>query len=161
MSLRRGGHGNERSLRAAVAQCLGCLGRRYRTLVLALSRTARPLSFHSLSRTRGLSPAPRWCSFALTNSPAFSDEYRRLRREYKGKRVHTCIYTHGHVDHVGGILDFEECATVKVVGHKNVKERFDRYKLTRGYNGHINTKQFNSRAVWPETYRYPDVYYEV
>ena len=86
---------------------------------------------------------------------------RRLRREYKGKRVHTCIYTHGHVDHVGGILDFEECATVKVVGHKNVKERFDRYKLTRGYNGHINTKQFNSRAVWPETYRYPDVYYEV
>ena len=160
MSLRRGGHGNERSLRAAVAQCLGLVSAG--VIARSFSRWLNlPALSYSLSRTRGLSPAPRWCSFALTNSPAFSHEHRRLRREYKGKRVHTCIYTHGHVDHVGGILDFEECATVKVVGHKNVKERFDRYKLTRGYNGHINTKQFNSRAVWPETYRYPDVYYEV
>jgi hypothetical protein len=50
---------------------------------------------------------------------------------------------------------------VRVVGHRNVRARFDRYRLTRGYNTHINTKQFNTRSEWPDQYRYPDLYYEV
>jgi len=84
----------------------------------------------------------------------------KLRRHFPGKQVHTCIYTHGHVDHVLGILKLEECATARVVGHRNVRDRFDRYKLTPGYNAHINGKQFGLTAPWPTTYRYPDVYYE-
>lgn len=75
--------------------------------------------------------------------------------------MHTCVYTHGHVDHVGGLTAFEEHARVRVVGHRNVRARFDRYRLTRGYNTHINTKQFNTRSEWPDQYRYPDLYYEV
>lgn len=83
-------------------------------------------------------------------------------REWRPERVHTAIYTHGHVDHAFGLGPFEEEARergwepIRVVGHHAVNERFERYALTAGYNELINRRQFGT-AMWPKTYRRPDV----
>jgi alkyl sulfatase BDS1-like metallo-beta-lactamase superfamily hydrolase len=60
----------------------------------------------------------------------------------------TIVYTHGHVDHVGGAGAFVEDAEARgarrprFAGHDNVARRFDRYNLTDGYNRVINARQF-------------------
>jgi alkyl sulfatase BDS1-like metallo-beta-lactamase superfamily hydrolase len=80
----------------------------------------------------------------------------------------TVVYTHGHIDHVFGLAPFEsEAATAgrrqpHVIAHDLVPERFDRYKLTAGYNGVINARQFKMPGFrWPTEYRYPDETYRV
>lgn len=61
------------------------------------------------------------------------------------------VFTHGHVDHVGGSGAFAADAEAKghrlrCVGHENVPKRFDRYDLTNGYNLDINMRQFGAFA---------------
>ena len=62
--------------------------------------------------------------------------------------VHTLVYTHGHVDHVGGsgflLADAEARGhrAPAVVGHENIPARFDRYRVTDGWNKAINARQF-------------------
>jgi alkyl sulfatase BDS1-like metallo-beta-lactamase superfamily hydrolase len=78
-------------------------------------------------------------------------------REWSQEPFHTAIYTHGHVDHVFGFLDND---SVHVVAHENVPKRFDRYRLTAGYNSWINRRQFGlDEFDWPTQYRYPDQTY--
>ncbi|MDB2433478.1 MBL fold metallo-hydrolase [Luminiphilus sp.] len=57
----------------------------------------------------------------------------------------TVVFTHGHIDHVGGCGAF--CAAYEgrkptIVGHENVAARFARYRMTNGYNHVINERQF-------------------
>jgi alkyl sulfatase BDS1-like metallo-beta-lactamase superfamily hydrolase len=80
----------------------------------------------------------------------------------------TAIYTHGHIDHVFGMGPWEAEAerdgrrAPRVVAHELVPARFDRYKLTAGYNGVINARQFKlPRFRWPTSYRYPDETYRL
>jgi len=76
-------------------------------------------------------------------------------------RVHTVVYTHGHVDHVMGVGALEADGPARVIGHRAVVDRFDRYRLTAGYNGAINRRQFRIPGLeWPRSYRYPDLTYE-
>jgi alkyl sulfatase BDS1-like metallo-beta-lactamase superfamily hydrolase len=69
-------------------------------------------------------------------------------RGWARERFHTLVYTHGHVDHVGGcgafLADAEAARAPRprIVGHENVAARFDRYDLTNGYNLAINARQF-------------------
>ncbi len=43
-----------------------------------------------------------------------------------------------------------------VVAHRAVLERFARYRLTRGYNGHINQRQFRLPVpMFPSTFATP------
>ena len=62
--------------------------------------------------------------------------------------VHSLVYTHGHVDHVGGsgavIADAESHGhrRPQVVGHENVPPRMQRYIDTNGWNMLINARQF-------------------
>jgi alkyl sulfatase BDS1-like metallo-beta-lactamase superfamily hydrolase len=63
----------------------------------------------------------------------------------------TIVYTHGHIDHVGGSGAFAADAEakgspLKCVGHENVPKRFDRYEMTNGYNVDINARQFGQFA---------------
>jgi len=84
-------------------------------------------------------------------------------RRWSGEPVHTGIYTHGHVDHVFGLLRFHQEAEeqgrppIRIVAHERCPERFDRYRLTNGYNAVINQRQFDfPKPVFPSGFRYPD-----
>jgi alkyl sulfatase BDS1-like metallo-beta-lactamase superfamily hydrolase len=69
-------------------------------------------------------------------------------RGWSRERFHTLVYTHGHIDHVGGcgafLADAEAARAPRprIAGHENVAARFDRYDLTNGYNLAINARQF-------------------
>ena len=84
-------------------------------------------------------------------------------RAWSKDRVHTAVFTHGHVDHVFGLGPFEEEAAANgaprthVVAHRNCPARFERYVLTNGYNAVINQRQFDfPKPVFPRRYRQPD-----
>ncbi|SRR5579885_42309 len=89
-----------------------------------------------------------------------------LLRKFSPDRVNTAIYTHGHVDHACGTPALlaearkNNVARPRVVGHRAVAARFDRYKRTLGYNNTINTRQFSRPSRWPEEYVYPDTYFD-
>jgi alkyl sulfatase BDS1-like metallo-beta-lactamase superfamily hydrolase len=89
-----------------------------------------------------------------------------LLRKFSPDRVNTAIYTHGHVDHACGtpaiVADAQrnKVARPRVVGHRSVAARFDRYKRTAGYNNVVNTRQFNRPAAFPTEYVYPDTYFD-
>jgi alkyl sulfatase BDS1-like metallo-beta-lactamase superfamily hydrolase len=95
-------------------------------------------------------------------------------RTWSDAAFHTILYTHGHIDHVGGAGAFAANSEVhghrppRFVGHENLPARFDRYKLTDGYNTRINERQFGgsgarnmslggARRFLPETTPAPDV----
>ncbi len=69
-------------------------------------------------------------------------------RGWRKDRFNSLVYTHGHLDHVGGcgafLKDAEAAghARPQVIGHENVPRRFDRYDFTDGYNVTINQRQF-------------------
>ncbi|MBD2898456.1 putative alkyl/aryl-sulfatase YjcS [Actinomadura sp. RB99] len=72
------------------------------------------------------------------------------------------FYSHGHIDHVMGMgpFDAEDGPRPQVVAHELVRDRFDRYVLTAGYNSVINQRQFQAPGLrWPTEYRQPDVTY--
>ena len=69
-------------------------------------------------------------------------------RTWRNERISTLVYTHGHVDHVGGSFAFRADAVDRndpkphVVGHENVNARIDRYTQTNDWNVRINQRQF-------------------
>jgi glyoxylase-like metal-dependent hydrolase (beta-lactamase superfamily II) len=84
-------------------------------------------------------------------------------RRWTGQRLNTAIYSHGHIDHVFGVGVFEAEAADQgwpapvVVAHEALPHRFDRYRMTVGYNEIINQRQFGAAGLrWPTEYRYPD-----
>jgi len=90
---------------------------------------------------------------------AIHDELRRWTPE----RLHTAVYSHGHIDHVFGVGVFEAEAAEQgwpapiVTAHEALPRRFDRYRMTVGYNEVINQRQFGAPGLrWPTEYRYPD-----
>ena len=90
---------------------------------------------------------------------AIHDDLRR----WTDRRLNTAIYSHGHIDHVFGVGTWEAEAASKgwpapvVVAHEALPRRFDRYRMTTGYNEIINQRQFGIRGLrWPTEYRYPD-----
>ena len=90
---------------------------------------------------------------------AIHDDLRRWTRD----RLHTAVYSHGHIDHVFGVPVWAAEAAEQgwpaptVVAHEAVPVRFDRYRLTAGYNERINQRQFGVAGLrWPTEYRYPD-----
>jgi alkyl sulfatase BDS1-like metallo-beta-lactamase superfamily hydrolase len=98
---------------------------------------------------------------------AYSSQIHANLEKWSSKPIHTCIYTHGHVDHCMGIIDMEKKqksqgrGEVRVISHENVPVRFERYKKTADYNANINTRQFQGKSAfkWPMEYRYPDITY--
>jgi len=93
--------------------------------------------------------------------------FEAIRAVESGPLV-AAVYTHGHVDHAFGLPPFIEEAEQRgwprpsIVGHRNLAGRFDRYRLTRGYNACINQRQFSipREFEWPERYEYPDTFYD-
>jgi alkyl sulfatase BDS1-like metallo-beta-lactamase superfamily hydrolase len=83
-----------------------------------------------------------------TSGPQGGGRVVEAVRGWRGDRFNTLVYTHGHVDHVGGAGAFVADAEGRgqprptIAGHENVPRRFDRYNLTDGYNRIINERQF-------------------
>jgi alkyl sulfatase BDS1-like metallo-beta-lactamase superfamily hydrolase len=101
-----------------------------------------------------------------TGSEFFASKIHEQVRGWTPSPLHTAVYSHGHIDHVFGVGVFETEAREKgyrppqVVAHEAMPARFDRYKLTNGYNAVINQRQFQTPGLkWPMSYRYPDVTY--
>ncbi|MGI8793095.1 MAG: alkyl sulfatase dimerization domain-containing protein, partial [Acidimicrobiales bacterium] len=92
-----------------------------------------------------------------TSAAAFGPRVQESLRAWTDDAVAALVYTHGHVDHVGGapvfIAEAEANATPRprVIGHENVVARFDRYDLTNGYNGVINHRQFGRTRLGMST----------
>jgi alkyl sulfatase BDS1-like metallo-beta-lactamase superfamily hydrolase len=69
-------------------------------------------------------------------------------RSWSSDAVDHLIYTHGHLDHVGGSGAFAADAVDRgyrlpsVIGHEAIPARFRRYRDTSGYNTAINMRQF-------------------
>ena len=87
-------------------------------------------------------------------SPLTARAALRALRSWSDDRVDTIVYTHGHLDHVGGSPAFVEeargrdRAVPRVVAHEAVQARFDRYRRTSGWNQAINQRQFGWIRGW-------------
>jgi alkyl sulfatase BDS1-like metallo-beta-lactamase superfamily hydrolase len=83
-----------------------------------------------------------------TSLEVFAAGILKSLRGWCDDAVHSVVYTHGHVDHVGGAAALLEEARERgrraphVVGHENLPDRFARYQQTNGYNAVINARQF-------------------
>ena len=81
-------------------------------------------------------------------------------RGWSADRLHTAIYTHGHVDHAYGLppylreLEERGWARPQIVGHEDLPPRLKRYVETAGWNSAINSRQFGVPIQWP-TVSYP------
>jgi alkyl sulfatase BDS1-like metallo-beta-lactamase superfamily hydrolase len=101
-----------------------------------------------------------------TSSAVARDKTFAAVREIDPAPLTTAIFTHGHVDHACGMPPFLAEAAAqgrprpRIVGHRNVAARFDRYRATNGYNALINARQFGTPARWPMAYDYPDTTYD-
>jgi glyoxylase-like metal-dependent hydrolase (beta-lactamase superfamily II) len=96
------------------------------------------------------------------SAPLASVIHQELRR-WTDAGLNTAVYSHGHIDHVFGVGVWEQeaaqqrWAAPQVVAHEALPLRFDRYRLTAGYNEIINRRQFGFKEFeWPLDYRYPD-----
>ena len=74
-------------------------------------------------------------------------------RTWSTDPVDSMVYTHGHLDHVGGSGAFAADADERghgkprVIGHAAIPPRFARYRDTSGYNRVINLRQFGGAAT--------------
>ena len=80
--------------------------------------------------------------------------------------IHTVIFTHGHIDHTSGIAVIDEEADARgwprprIVAHRNVARRMQRYQDTHGFNSIAQGQQFNAPDyVYPIGQRRPDEVY--
>jgi alkyl sulfatase BDS1-like metallo-beta-lactamase superfamily hydrolase len=87
-------------------------------------------------------------------------------RGWSPRPLHTAVFTHGHIDHVFGVDLYEAEArehgwpAPRVIAHHAIAERFERYRMTAGYNAVINQRQFKAPGLrWPTEYRMPDETY--
>jgi len=88
-------------------------------------------------------------------------------RTWDDSPIHTVIYTHGHIDHTGGIIAIDREAETKgrarpwIIAHRDVARRMQRYELTQGLNSIVQGQQFNDPGyVYPVGHRQPDEVYD-
>lgn len=98
-----------------------------------------------------------------TSLAPFGDAAVRSLRGWSDEPIGSIVYTHGHVDHVGGAPAFLADAESRghdrprIVAHENAPARFDRYELTHGYNTVINGRQFGPGGLqFPNRFVHPD-----
>ena len=92
--------------------------------------------------------------------------HERVRAWRADTPLHAAIFSHGHIDHVFGVGRFDDESRDRgwdrpvVHAQESLPARFDRYRLTAGYNGVVNRRQFGIDDLqWPTDYRYPDETY--
>jgi alkyl sulfatase BDS1-like metallo-beta-lactamase superfamily hydrolase len=135
------------------------------TPLLALEEVAPGVAFVSSFANVTAIAGERGLTLVDTGSAQFAAQVHGSVRGWSEAPVHTAVYTHGHIDHVFGIERFDEEAAKegrpppRVIAHQGVLQRFDRYRLTAGYNSCINSRQFALPVAWPVRFREPDETY--
>jgi alkyl sulfatase BDS1-like metallo-beta-lactamase superfamily hydrolase len=135
------------------------------TPLLALEEVAPGVAFVSSFANVTAIAGERGLTLVDTGSAQFAAQVHGSVRGWSEAPVHTAIYTHGHIDHVFGIERFDQEAATegrplpRVIAHQAILQRFDRYRLTAGYNSCINSRQFSMPVAWPVTFREPDETY--
>ena len=83
-----------------------------------------------------------------------------LREKHSKAPVEAIIYTHGHIDHTSGAVNWRaeaeerELQRPRIVAHEDVPNRFDRYKLLAEQNNFINRVQFDLEenvGIWQDS----------
>jgi alkyl sulfatase BDS1-like metallo-beta-lactamase superfamily hydrolase len=95
-------------------------------------------------------------------SPAQAEGVLAKIKEVTEQPVKYLIYTHGHVDHVGGAKVFTR-EGAKVIAHRNVNSRLDKYKELDKYHYLINTRQFATNFQQGEMmshFKSPDIVFD-
>lgn len=102
-----------------------------------------------------------------TAKPDTASRTLALVRTWDDSPIHTVIYTHGHIDHTSGItaIDLEADALgrarPRIVAHRNVARRMERYEASHGFNSIVQGDQFNMPGyVYPIGQRRPDEVYD-
>lgn len=70
---------------------------------------------------------------------------RHLAKQVKKRirnKIKYIIYTHGHIDHVGGASVFLD-DNPEIIASRYLPDRFDKYKMLAQHRAHINAIQFN------------------
>lgn len=88
-------------------------------------------------------------------------------RSWDNSQIHTVIFTHGHIDHTSGITvidaeaDARGVSRPRIIAHRNVKRRMERYEASHGFNSIVQGQQFNMPGyVYPIGQRCPDEVYD-
>jgi len=131
--------------------------------LVGFEELAPGLGFMSAFSNVGVVATEEGLVFLDTSSFFHARQLHEAVRAWSAARIHTAVYSHGHVDHVFGLAPFEAEAKgrgeapPRVLSHTACPERFDRYRLTNGYNAIINQRQFGfPEPVFPKHFRYPD-----
>ena len=83
-----------------------------------------------------------------TSGAATGEQVVEAIRGWSADPFHTVVYTHGHIDHIGGSGKFLADArdnnrpAPRFTAHERVIDRMRRYRNTDGYNMAINMRQF-------------------
>ena len=97
------------------------------------------------------------------------DAMLKMLRQISNTPVHTIFLTHGHLDHALTLDPIFEEARKKghpeprVIAHRNLPKRFNRYRMLDGYHEHINRIQFaipEGKPAFPLPNRYPDITFD-
>ena len=102
-----------------------------------------------------------------TGSRETASQTLAVLRSWDQGPIHTVIYTHGHIDHTWGarLLDQEADARglprPRIIAHRNVLRRFERYDATHDLNSLVMGRQFNQPGYsFPDNHRRPDQVYD-
>ncbi len=102
-----------------------------------------------------------------TAKPDTAQRTLEVIRSWDDSPIHTVIFTHGHIDHTSGIavIDAEADARgvprSRIVAHRNVRRRMERYAASHGFNSIVQGQQFNKPGyVYPIGQRQPDEVYD-
>ena len=83
----------------------------------------------------------------LLVDPGFSHLGSAVRagvRAWSDLPLRAAVYTHGHADHAFGLKAFLDAGdSPQIIAQENCPRRFRRYRLTHGWNAHINQRQFS------------------
>ena len=73
----------------------------------------------------------------------------RMLRSRSKAPIHTVVFTQGHLDHSTGVEAFllPGQETPRIIAHRAMPERFERYEQTELHNRAINARQYGAASV--------------